>query len=205
MVVEPFGQILNNWLFQGELWWTFVFEEVSWSEHCHPVFGQKIMGFHYNHLSPPLAVLMERNHSRYSRYSASLIGAYTCKGKPSKLILSFIISGRNTALLRFTQINRFHAWPRSSEISYSRRRPPSSLVAGWRGTCNRRQVDKMASSVYWCCRLFLSYPCLVIGSVLQTLSRSTSDVKILAYWIAEIRFMYFFCIMLMISRNDDIM
>ena len=108
MVVEPFGQILNNWLFQGELWWTFVFEEVSWSEHCHPVFGQKIMGFHYNHLSPPLAVLMERNHSRYSRYSASLIGAYTCKGKPSKLILSFIISGRNTVLLRFTQINRFH-------------------------------------------------------------------------------------------------
>ena len=57
------------------------------------------MGFNYNHLSPPLAVLIERNHSLYSRYSVSLIGAYTCKGKPCKLILSFIIPARTTTLL----------------------------------------------------------------------------------------------------------
>ena len=72
----------------------FVFDIVSCSEHYHPAFGQ--LWFHYNHLSPPLAVLMERNHSLYSRYSASLIGAYTCKGKPYRFILSFNISRRTT-------------------------------------------------------------------------------------------------------------
>ena len=44
----------------------------------------------------------------------------------------------------------------------------------------KKYIDKMLPSAY-CCRLVLSYPYLVIGSVLQTLSRSTSDVKILAY------------------------
>ena len=90
------------------------------------------------YLSPPLSVLMERNHSRYSRYSASFIGAY---GYKKWVKIPRLSEGRYVGLPLLSWFNMYSS-PRFSETFHSLQLPPSSLEADCTRTCRCHSLPK---------------------------------------------------------------